>query len=194
MPGLFTSEDIENVVQDMEVLRNSYPGQTLFEAFSSRIRENMMIVLSLDHRNPEFNKACSSNPAFLSNCRIIWLSKYTEESLKIYGLKSLGKIPEIESLVEAALKIHSGSMRTFCDYIATFKQVYNSSIGSKGDKTNRLNKGLSKLREAEETVDKLNGEAAAKKKLLAVKQKEADNSLTQITEAMAEASVNKAEA
>lgn len=76
--------------------------------------------------------------------------------------------------------------------MSIFKIVYDSSIGKKGNKTNRLNQGLSKLREAEETVDRLNAEASSKKKLLAVKQKEADQSLTQITQAMAEASISKA--
>lgn len=36
-------------------------------------------------------------------------------------------------------------MRTFCDYISTFKLVYESSIGKKGNKTTRLSKGLNKL-------------------------------------------------
>ena len=181
-------------MQDIEELRNHYPGQSLYEAFASRIKENMMIVLSLDHRNPEFNRLCSSNPAFLSKCRIHWLSCNKVESLKTYAKKTLGKIPEIDQLVEGFIKIHKGSMRLFCEYISIFKKVYEYSVGSKGDKTNRLNQGLNKLKEAEDTVDKLNAEAETKKQLLAVKQKEADISLNEITNAMAEASTNKAEA
>ena len=37
-------------------------------------------------------------------------------------------------------------MRIFCDYISVFKLVYSGSIGSKGDKTKRLNQGLTKLK------------------------------------------------
>lgn len=50
-------------------------------------------------------------------------------------------------------------MKTFCDYIAIFNMVYNLSLGKKGNKTNRLNQGLNKLKEAEQTVDRLNAEA-----------------------------------
>ena len=46
-----------------------------------RIKKNVLIVLSLDHRNKEFYEICSANPAFYSSTRVIWLNCYSPDSL-----------------------------------------------------------------------------------------------------------------
>ena len=57
------------------------------------------------------------------------------------------------------INLHRGSTRTFCEYLETFKAVYAKSLAGKGNKTERLSQGLSKLKEAEDTVDRLTKEA-----------------------------------
>lgn len=64
----------------------------------------------------------------------------------MYAKKTLGKIPEMDQLLDGFVKVHKGSMKLYCEYISIFKKVYDSSIGSKGNKINRLNQGLSKLK------------------------------------------------
>ena len=81
------------------------------------------------------------------------------DSLKLYAAQTLAGLPKIEGLVEQMISIHQGSTRTFCEYLETFKIIYSKSLSGKGNKTERLNQGLSKLKEAEDTVDRLTKEA-----------------------------------
>lgn len=69
------------------------------------------------------------------------------------------------------IQMHQGSSRTFCSLLDTFKLVYSKSLSKQGNKTDRLNQGLAKLKEAQDTVDTLTREAEQKQTLLAVKQK-----------------------
>lgn len=154
----------------------------------------MVVIVSLDHRSKSFGQVCSANPAFFSKCRVIWMDCLRPESLKMYAVQTLSGLPKVDGLAEYMIAIHKGSTRTFCEYLSTFKSIYAKSLAGKGNKTERLNQGLSKLKEAEDTVDRLTKEAKEKKALLAVKQKEADDALVRITTAMQSASESKVQA
>jgi hypothetical protein len=85
IPGLFSHEEIEHIVQDPEELKQEYPGKSLSEAFVERLRKNMTVVLSLDHRNRYFPQVCLANPAFFSKCRVVRLDCLKPGSLVQYA-------------------------------------------------------------------------------------------------------------
>ena len=49
--GLFSSDEIEALIQDPEQLKSEYYGKTLYESFVERTKKNLSIILSFDHRN-----------------------------------------------------------------------------------------------------------------------------------------------
>ena len=78
--------------------------------------------------------------------------------------------------------------------INNFLTIFEKTQSKSGNKLEKLTLGLKKLVETAKIVDSLTVEATQKKKQLTVKQKEADESLNFITDAMQEASASKAEA
>jgi dynein heavy chain 2 len=98
VPGLFTPEEVEHVIQEPEQLRVEYPGKSMYECFVERIRKNMVVVVSLDHRNKSFGQVCSANPAFFSKCRVIWLDCMRAGSLKLYSAQTLTGLPKVDGL------------------------------------------------------------------------------------------------
>lgn len=146
IPGLFAHEEIEHMVQDPEELKQQYPGKSLSEAFVERLKKNMTIVLSLDHRNKYFPQVCSANPAFFSKCRVIWLDCLKPSSLLLYAAQTLSLPQKLTPLLQPLISLHAGSTRTFCIYLDIFKSVFVKSQQKKGNKTDRLNQGLGKLK------------------------------------------------
>jgi hypothetical protein len=92
------------------------------------------------------------------------------------------------------VNIHEGSSTTYIKLINNFLAVFEKTQSKSGNKLDKLKMGLKKLVETAKTVDSLTAEAISKKKLLTVKQQEADESLNYITDAMQETSASKAEA
>ncbi len=78
--------------------------------------------------------------------------------------------------------------------ISNFLTIFEKTQSKSGNKLDKLTLGLKKLVETAKIVDSLTVEATQKKKQLTIKQKEADESLNYITDAMQEASASKAEA
>jgi dynein heavy chain 2 len=46
-----------------------------------RLSKNLHLVLSMDHTDPKFDVNCASNPALFTKCDIVWLNKWTPESM-----------------------------------------------------------------------------------------------------------------
>lgn len=101
----------------------------------------------------------------------------------------MNKIQEIhdkQDIIKLAMYINSsvpnGVLRNFIDLLKTFRKIYALKVNSQGGQSSHLKAGLDKLKEAEKLVDDLRICAEDKKKLSAVKQKEADEALKKITE------------
>ena len=81
-------------------------GKTLYESFIQRIKKNIVIVLSFDHRNKEFYEVCSSNPAFYSSCRIVWTNCYLPDSLKRITQTKLKELEIGEDIIKSLVAVH----------------------------------------------------------------------------------------
>ncbi|ESN99131.1 hypothetical protein HELRODRAFT_66985, partial [Helobdella robusta] len=83
--------------------------------------------------------------------------------------------------------------RKFVTLLKTFSNLYQSKKKTIIERLQRLQKGLSKLQEAKNHVDSLKREADEQHKVLAEKQKEADNSMSEITSTLSNAGNRKIE-
>ena len=162
--GLFNADQLEGIVQDPEQLRSEFYGKSLYESFIERTKRNLTIILSFDHRNKEFYEICSSNPAFYSFCRIVWSNCYSFSSLKQISnikTKQLG-IKQMSELAEGFVSIHQGSSLKYIELINNFNNIYLKLQSKSGNRLEKLNMGLKKLKETSKIVDQLTAEAIKK--------------------------------
>jgi dynein heavy chain 2 len=82
VPGLYTPEELEPVLSSIkDEMADQYECRTLFEFFVSRVKKNLSVVLSLDHKHPKFQQHCSQNPALFTKCTIIWSEEWAKQSM-----------------------------------------------------------------------------------------------------------------
>ena len=193
VPGLYTPEELEPLLAQLQdEMRNQYQCRTLFEFFVSRVRKNLSIVISLDNKHPNFTQNCAQNPSFFNRCIVVWNEGWSKESLKQVSMNMLDSVMNIlgqkaEEMVNGALYLHNSMSDTFTvspqsyvNFIGSYKQVLSKIDQASGGQTKHLIAGLEKLSEAQTTVDKLSKEAGQKKKILAVKQQEANEAMEKI--------------
>jgi hypothetical protein len=131
----------------VEVLRTEYFGKTLYESFIERLKKNVIVVLSLDHRNKHFYEICSANPAFYSSCRILWQNCYSQQSmLHIFSEKTkhLG-LKEHQEISQALVGVHQGSSYSYLKLLNNFLTVFEKTQSKSGNKLDKLTMGLKKL-------------------------------------------------
>ena len=205
LQGLIKSEEIEQLLgkDGVEELMKKFIGNTVLDSFVMRIRQNLRIVVSLDHSSKKFVNQISFNPALLKVCSIVWSRDWKTESKQKYLLEELYKVPAAKDLVadsyfqKVFLQIHlkSGQPLLYLfDYIRCFSKILNLKKGSVGDQHKRLTDGLSKITEANKEVDVITNQAEKMRVELGVKQREADEALNTITKAVETATVSKSEA
>lgn len=209
IPGLFTQEEVDHLVSNnAEELRQEAYGKSLYEGFCLRVQNNLHIVLSLDNTHEKFTSNCASNPALYTKCEIIWLEGWSKDSSLQIVESELGPLlkeslhlekREKEDLSNQVLNVHrdfltkQASPRHLFSLIETYKRVIEGKLSSRGTKASHLLSGLNKLNEAKGLVDQLSKDATEDKKKLAIKQKEADEALKNITNAMEKAAERKQE-
>jgi dynein heavy chain 2 len=104
---------------------------------------------------------------------------------------STGKIELDEELSKSFYYIHKTMEKKYLTpkryliLLETYRQVYLSKHLATSKRQQHLKSGVSKLNEARTVVDDLKRNAEVKQKELAVKQREADEALKQITKSMA---------
>jgi dynein heavy chain 2 len=55
IPGLYSAEELEPILKAIkDEMAESYEYRTPFEFFVSRVKKNLSIVLSLDHKHKKF--------------------------------------------------------------------------------------------------------------------------------------------
>ena len=196
IPGLYQPEELEPIMSGLQdEMKNQYECRTVFEFFISRIKKNLRVVLSLDCSHQEFTTRCASNPALFTNCSVIWNEAWSRESMAAVAKsrlhESLSKAgAKEEDLYSMLLQLHAssgGQDSTPLKYnilIKTYKEIFERKMNSQGGQSKHLMIGLTKLADAEETVDQLSQQAQDQKVQLKKKQAEADEALARIQAAM----------
>ncbi|KAJ3022561.1 Cytoplasmic dynein 2 heavy chain 1 [Thoreauomyces humboldtii] len=206
VPGLYAPEELEALLSSLKD-RHSEEGfrGTVFEFFVARVRRHLRVVLLLDSGSADFISRCEANPALYTRCQIGWLEGWTPESMlnmareRFATSQALSQFENQEVLIKQMMYIHGSCIsqgatpKHFSDYGATYNRVYCSKRDSLEKKLKYLSGGLTKMTEAAKYVDTLSAEAKEQGLELAVKQKEADAALKQITDSMVNASEQKKE-
>lgn len=197
VPGIYTPEELEPLLAPLKEEWSASQGRggsarTPFEYFVGQVRKHLRIVLSMDSAHPHFLPFCAANPALFSCTTVLWLDDWCRESKEHIAKKQLGDILEGKrsSLTPLLLHIHRSQQphgacpRHFVTLLDTVRTIFNSKQESASGQSSHLQKGLAKLQDVSQTVEKLQEDAIAKEKVLEDKQKKAAEALERITAAM----------
>lgn len=205
IPGIFSQEEVEGLLRDQaESLRADNYGKSVYECFLSRISKNLRIAISLEPGNTNLPSYLTNNPAILKTCDIVWLKDISGESLrqiaehrlKASFIETFGADPS-GAIYDSIVEIHTSCGETPREFFAmadAYGSMMSSKIGSLKSRTLELKSGLSKISEANVTVDELSKKASVQKKELSVKQTEADKFMKEIEAAYEASSDQKREA
>ncbi|KAL6598153.1 dynein heavy chain and region D6 of dynein motor-domain-containing protein [Neocallimastix sp. 'constans'] len=205
VPGMYNKEELETIYNEIKdtYSETGFKG-SINDFFINRVHCNLHIVLILDCSSQDFTNICEANPAFYSQCRLMWIDAYTQESMKILSKSQL--IPDLlenskngDKIVKQIIDIHSdclkynASPKHFLRFLQCYNKIYKQNKEIFEERKKYLQGGVDKLTEASKYVDTLSQDASRQGILLAEKQKETDSALKQITESMLQASNKKKE-
>ncbi len=213
VPGLFTPEELEPILGPLrdQMSQDGFRG-SLLSYFSTRVKQNLHVVLIMDSTSESFRSYCKSNPAFYTSCSYQSMDQWSNKSMLkvahmlLHSTMEKGKKKKDEEKVEsdpltkAFLFIHesckelnNATPRNYVTFIRTYKTVFMAKKSAIKKKQNHLQAGVSKLNDATSLVDTLKKKAAKQQILLSEKQAKADKALQQITISMQNATEQKSE-
>jgi len=203
VPGLYTNLELDSMLAPLrEEFAKDGNAKTLFDFFTSRVKRNLSIVLSLDPSNEEFAFRCESNPAFFTRCTIQWMESWSQEGMQEVPNMLLQEVFNMsdddydDNIVDQMMYVHStcnATPREYVNFVGLYKQIFAAKRTQQLEQKQFLQGGLSKLAEAAAKVDELSQQAGSQKKLLDEKQIQAEQALGQITTSMQRASESKTE-
>lgn len=207
VPGLYSKEELDQVLLPLKEILAAESGffGSLHSFFVSRVRKNLHVVVSMDPSNESFLLNCQWNPALFSRCSVQWVGQWKRDTLRQVAslrlrdaFEGLLERTDFETFVSKAVSVHEAAAARLGASPRDFVTLLDSSVKVLGEKRQeleedlkRLRLGLGKLEDAERHVDDLAKEASVKKKQLAEKQEEADAALSEISESMNTAAVER---
>ncbi|XP_068122972.1 cytoplasmic dynein 2 heavy chain 1 isoform X2 [Hyperolius riggenbachi] len=214
VPGLYSLEELEPLLSPLkdQASEDGFTGP-VFAYFTSRVVQNLHIVLIMDCTNVNFTINCESNPALYKKCSVQWMEAWSDRSMKKiprmlfsdtsqekgqdseYKKSSSGNSDFYNSflMIHESCKTHGATPRRYMTFLKVYGALYNSKKTELTKKQKHLQAGVSKLNEAKSLVDELKRKAGEQSLLLQTKQAEADSALQEITTSMQNASDQKTE-
>ncbi|KAG1663699.1 hypothetical protein FOA52_013267 [Chlamydomonas sp. UWO 241] len=211
IPGLFTSEELAKELMPLEQTRNDdqdYSGPpSLYAYFVHRTRKNLHVVVSMDPSNDLFRSRCESNPALITRASVQWLESWSHSGMSAIAAAKMEEMLNESQDVRAAMQASMsqkgpsadivGSMvqmhammgasvqpREYVAFVNLYARIFSEKRAEVSEQRSFLKGGLSKLAEAEETVDILSKEADQKRGMLKIAQAAAEEALTHIQASM----------
>jgi dynein heavy chain 2 len=206
VPGLYGQEELDAILGPLKEDAVT-EGVPVYTCFVNNIRRFLHICIVMDPTSADYEIRCRSNPALFTRCTVCWLGVWSSDNMKLVPrqmmkpvFKSLEGRDEKEkkdfSLTNELHNLHKAMGEKFspqhfkmlCD---NYSSIFTAKTSSVGESLKRLQLGLAKLQEAQESVDVISKEVTEKKILMETKQKEADEALVQIQAKMEESGEQK---
>ncbi|KAG5494148.1 hypothetical protein JKF63_01983 [Porcisia hertigi] len=202
--GLFTQEEQDALLSPLKD-EAAEGGMSVYNFFVDRIHRYLHVVVVMDPTNRSYEQQCRANPALFTHCNVYWMGAWDSSSLKVVprimianAFKALDQREDKKefSLTTELVHLH----RSFGEKVApqhfkvlceTFDHLFQQKSRQVANGLARLKSGVTKLDEAQENVDKIATDVTEKKKMLEVKQQEADDALKEIQRRMEESSLQK---
>ncbi|KAF6773678.1 hypothetical protein AHF37_07206 [Paragonimus kellicotti] len=209
--NLFTREEMDEICQELiptmkkEFPRRPLTNENLRAYFYSRTKQHLHISLCFSPVEEKFRTRALKFPGLFSGCTIIWFHRWPRDALVAVAdhyLQSFQMVCSTTTKIEvinAMGIIHDGVAESCSDYflryrrqthvtpksylsfLMSYKTVYKQQYDYFAGLAERMNGGLKKLAEAQESVSELSKELAVKERELEVANKEAEKVLQTVS-------------
>ncbi|OON14709.1 ATPase family protein, partial [Opisthorchis viverrini] len=209
--NLFARDEMDEICQELiPVMKREFPrraptNENLQAYFYARTRHNLHISLCFSPVGEKFRTRALKFPGLFSGCTIIWFHRWPREALvavadhylsnfplrctdnvKAEIISSMGGIHDgvAESCNEYFLRFRRPTHvtpKSYLSFLAGYKDVYKQQFNYFEQQVERMNGGLKKLVEAQESVAQLKNELIVREKELEVANKEAEEVLQTVT-------------
>ncbi|CAH8665291.1 unnamed protein product [Schistosoma haematobium] len=211
MSNLFTRDETDEILQDLiPFMKKEHPrltptNENLNDYFLSRTRKNLHVVLCFSPVGEKFRIRSLKFPGLLSGCTTNWFHRWPKEALISVANHYLIDFPIVckqqtktalintmgivhDGIAEACIEYFSRYRRqthvtpkSYLSFLCSYKSVYSQQHNHYANLAQRMDGGLQKLVEAQESVAQLSKELAVKEKDLDIANKEAEEVLRTVT-------------
>lgn len=208
VPALFSEEEKDQAVNAVrEEAGKKGVAQTkeaCWNYFVQKCRSNLHVVLAMSPAGHSLRVRCRNFPAMVNNCVIDWFDPWPSSALRSVAEVFLSDLnlpegmrePIVEHVVGVHLTVRNYSVtfhqelrrhnyvtpKSYLDFIGNYKRSLTNQRKYVGEQSSRLDAGLSKLVQAAEEVDRMQGELTEKKKEVEQSRQRVNELLEQITE------------
>ncbi|CAH8644888.1 unnamed protein product [Schistosoma haematobium] len=209
--NLFARDEMDEILQELvgpmkrEFPRRPITNETLAEYYSSRITQNLHVVLCFSPVGQKFRNRSLKFPGLISGCTMDWFQRWPKDALIAVSNHFLSTFdivctPNVKKAVVQTMGVFQDLVAESCtDYFQRFRrqthvtpksylsfingymEIYKMKHNEIGQLAERMNTGLKKLVEATESVNELSKELIEKEKELAIANKKSEEVLTQVT-------------
>ena len=197
------------------------PPDELFEMFTRDVCKNLHIIFTMNPANADFSSRTATSPALFNRCVVDWFGDWDHQALEQVSSELTEQMGELtttddvdpqdtkESVVKTMVFFHERvreisvellqekgrtnhmTPRHFTDFILHFSKLFAEKREQLQEQQVHLNKGLNKLRQTEEDVQKMRESLATKNAELAQAGQDADVALEKMLKDQKEAEEKK---
>ncbi|XP_034534414.1 dynein heavy chain 5, axonemal [Notolabrus celidotus] len=193
------------------VMKRQHPrrpptSENLYDFFLSRVRSNLHVVLCFSPVGEKFRTRALKFPGLISGCTVDWFQRWPRDALVAVSHHFLSHYQDLRCSEDVKQSVVD-TMGTFQDLVAekcaeyferfrrqtfvtpksylsfidSYKIIYAQKIAHVGTLAERMQTGLCKLMEAEQSVSQLSEELLVKEQELAVASQRAEGVLQEVT-------------
>ncbi|XP_013770736.1 LOW QUALITY PROTEIN: dynein heavy chain 5, axonemal-like [Pundamilia nyererei] len=199
------TQDLIPVMKRQHPRRPPTP-ENLYDFFLSRVRSNLHVVLCFSPVGEKFRSRALKFPGLISGCTVDWFQRWPQDALIAVSHHFLSQYQDLRCSedVKQSIVVTMGTFqdlvaekcgeyferfrrqtfvtpKSYLSFIDSYKLVYTEKIAHVGTLAERMQTGLCKLMEAEQSVSQLSEELLVKEKELAVASQRADQVLQEVT-------------
>eukprot|EP00048_Salpingoeca_helianthica_P012918 m.191084 g.191084 ORF g.191084 m.191084 type:complete len:4245 (+) comp15437_c5_seq48:84-12818(+) len=206
IPGLFKPDELDVLIGPLKdaAAQEGWRG-SVYTYFLSRVRANLKVVMILDSSRWDFHQKCESNPAFYSNCTMLWMDRLRPDSMGQVTRLTIGstfdavgtagsgaaEVPALARTIHEMFADKGATPKHFANMLQLSSSLFTSKLSTLRTQEHRFESGLAKLHEATSMVDELKAKALVQSKQLSVKKSEAEQTMVDIQDNMGRASRQK---
>jgi dynein heavy chain len=209
VPNLFPHEEVDNVLNDIRpyVQQLGLPEtkDVMWATFINRVRDNLHIVLAMSPVGEALRRRCRMFPSLINCCTVDWYDAWPDDALLSVSSRFLNEIDGVsdpvikKGLAKMCVTVHQKTNefakrffnelrrnyyvtpKSYLDLISMYQSTLSTNRSKLEKDMLRLENGLNKLRETNETVEVLQGELAVLLPVLAEKSEATDKLVIQVS-------------
>ncbi|KAM3593194.1 uncharacterized protein V6R79_007624 [Siganus canaliculatus] len=180
--------------------------ENLYDYFLSRVRSNLHVVLCFSPVGEKFRTRALKFPGLISGCTVDWFQHWPRDALVAVSQHFLSQYQDLRCTddVKQSVVVTMGTFqdlvaekcteyferfrrqtsvtpRSYLSFIDSYKVIYSEKVAHVGTLAERMQTGLCKLMEAEQSVSQLSEELLVKEQELAVASQRSDEVLQEVT-------------